>query len=226
VRCKVAFEEWQQALPDPRAQPTQIAIGRILAPGFASPKQIFPQLFAALVEERPNDPTIRSSHGRASHGRACERINSREARQTGPLKQVHEHCFSLIVRRMRHGDAGRPAFPNNTLEEGVTKTPCGVLKIPLAAGRHGGHIVALEDEFELALASQIRHKPGVSFRFSATKEMVKMKDEQRDSQAILQTLKQPQQRHRIRTARDGDTHTVPGGQHPHVANRLQNALAE
>jgi hypothetical protein len=139
---------------------------------------------------------------------------------------VGKNRLGLIVCRVRDHDARGPAFSDEALEECVSEAPCGVLEIPFVRGCRRRDIFESDDAFQAASLRQLGDELSVGVRFRAAKIVIEMNDEHSDSEPVAQDFQQPQERHRIRAAGNGDARAISRHQHSLLANGFKHAICE
>src|SRR5580658_908288 len=125
---------------------------------------------------------------------------------------------------MSDGNTSRAALVDYALKECVPERASGLLDVPAMAFCGCCDVLAVKDEVEAERASQRGNKFGVAIGFGAAQLMVEMHDRQRDAQFHVDPLKDPKERNGIRAAGYGHANTIPGREHPRVANVLQDGL--
>jgi hypothetical protein len=131
---------------------------------------------------------------------------------------VRENRFGLIVRSMRHDDSSGPPPGDEALEKCVPQTPCSIFEIPFVPGGCRRDVFAFQKALKPPRARLFRDELRVSVGFGATKAMVKMNDQQRDTKLVAQVCEQSQKRHRVGAARHGHASPVAGYEHMRMAN--------
>jgi hypothetical protein len=76
------------------------------------------------------------------------------------------------------------------------------------------------------LASQLRDKLQIRIRLSPAQPVIEMNHRNHNPDLAPQLQQQPQQRHRINPAGNGDAHSIPGAQEFLPLNVAQNALRQ
>src|ERR1700734_770498 len=99
---------------------------------------------------------------------------------------MHEDGFGLIVRGMSNGDACGFSFFNQATKEIVSKAPSGVFHIPLVALGNSGHILAIEEQFDIVRAAKLGDELGVSGGLDPSQRVVEMRRKKRDPERIAQ----------------------------------------
>src|ERR1700687_4180534 len=115
---------------------------------------------------------------------------------------MSQNCLGLVIRCMRDGNAAEAMRSGNGSEELIAQAPSSIFQIPAVAARLAGHIGPVGHKIK----PKFSRKPGgeqfVCVRVAAAKLMMKMQNKKPDTELRTQIGEEPQERHRIRAARN------------------------
>ena len=172
--------------------------------------QVRAQLEAAAVEERPDEGVF-------------ARMHRRRARGSGAANEAKEKRFGLVVARVAERDDVGRQVRSSPLEEGVARRARSVFDGASLAFGPRRHILAVRQQRQTKRGGDAFAEALVLVGRGA-KLVIEMR--QADDLQIArfrEGLQQPDERHRIGSARERDDHARLGPREIVSANRLPDA---
>ena len=111
-------------------------------------------------------------------------MNAGEASRARATQEMSEDRFRLIVRGVGDGHAGDLAGGSCAFKKGVPQAASGILEIPVVFLCRGGHVLLLQNKFEMESAGEAGRKISVGIGFGAAQGVMKMQDVKCDAELV------------------------------------------